>query len=392
MTAPSKIGTSVLIGTGVRSVKLGFVEISVYSLGLYVDPVSCQNVLASYEGSDHNSLLCNPSFYSDFASGLFRKTFRISFCRTIGRDKLVGGFDGPLRARCDASHMVDAEKMLSNLVPCSGVMEGDVLSICCHEDGETINASFREAATGNENALLNMPSGGEGGVWLAFQNLYFDDNTAIPTIRHNATSGLPNVLLVRQEDASGSFEILNDVQKMPSEKEIQEAVELDLAKAGQWTKAKTWSEFAGREASNEDTGYKFGDLTLGVVSALGIRKPKTKSATRSIISENSTKIERLRKELSELQSTNAKIQGDKVATQAALHRSNELLSQSQRSLPLKVICSLALIEILSISTVYITGLSPSKLSVGKILLCIFGSGISWALNNQEATTAKAKQQ
>lgn len=392
MAAPSKIGTDVLIGTGLRSVKLGFTEINVYLLGLYIDPVSCQESLAQYEGSDHNSLLCQPTFYSDFSSGLFRKTFRISFCRTIGRDKLIKGFGDPLRSRCDAAHMADAEKMLSNIIPGSGVKEDDILYICCREDGKNVIVSFAEAATGKEKELLNIESGGQGGVWLAFQNIYFDEETLLPTIRHTATSDLPNVLMKQEEDevnGSSSEEVL-----LPSEKEIEAAIELDLANAGNWQKAKTWSEYAGREASNGDSGYKFGDLTLGVATALRLRTPKLKSKGRSIdekATDDATDAIRLRKELVELRNMTEIVQASRDESQAETIRVNALLADFRRSLPFKVVSCLVMSEIITLIITILTDSSPSKVSAGKILLCLLGGGIVWTMEKKEEDKVKLKK-
>jgi len=94
----------VLIGTGKRVVKLGFLEIHVYQLELYVGAAACRSCLSKFAGMDLNGLLRQPTFYPDFTFGKFRKVFQLKFCRTLSYDKLVGGFEEPLLSRCDARH------------------------------------------------------------------------------------------------------------------------------------------------------------------------------------------------------------------------------------------------------------------------------------------------
>ena len=76
-SAPSLLSNpnNVVIGTGERTVKLGFVEIHVYSLKLFVDAKACRAALVSdFGGMDLNGLLREAStFYPDFTTGKFEK-------------------------------------------------------------------------------------------------------------------------------------------------------------------------------------------------------------------------------------------------------------------------------------------------------------------------------
>ena len=270
-------GIGVLVGTGDRVVKLGFVTINVYSMGLYVDADACRDALLDrFSGQDHDTLLQSPDFFSAFVSGNFRKTFKLKFCRTLSQAKLVAGFEQPLRSRCDPSHEVDCESLLGALVPEDGVDDNDVLTVICDGDMKTLRATFAKAG-GPEQKLIELESGGAGGTWEAFQNLYFDSNTAIPTIRHSAISDLPDVL-VAPGDATLSL------ARKPTMEEIERAVEEGFAQQKRFS----WSEFAGRDVtSDEADGYQFGDITRGVFTKLGFRK----HASSGTVEESSGRLE-----------------------------------------------------------------------------------------------------
>ena len=324
----TKSDNDVLIGTGDRVVKLGFVEIHVYKLELYVDAKQCRRCLAEYAGMDLNGLLRDSSFYTCFTRGKFQKTFRLEFCRTISQAKLVGGFAEPLKSRCDAQHLEDAELLLRNLVPPEGVVEGDVLTLICSGDGETLTGVYQPASGGDEQELMTMTSGGDGGAWLALQNIYFDKDTALPTIRHSAIADLPNVFM--EESAC--------CQKELSQKEIEVAVDEELVYPG--TAKQTWSEFAGRD--NGPPGYKFGDFTLGVVTALGMRKPKSRA--RESMNETTTSTTNTNLETKDLQKKVAQLELQNQALQRTLERTKQRLDESHKELLFKIAAVLALVE------------------------------------------------
>lgn len=356
------------IGTGERTVKLGFVEIHVYSLELYVDAVGCRAILAaSYSGLDLNGLLRESSFYTDFTSGKFEKRFCLTFCRTLSQEKLVGGFDVPLLTRCSDEHESEAKLLLSKLVPSQGVVQGDVLTLKCHADGETLTGLFQSNESDTQEELVQVKSGGTGGAWLALQNIYFDNDTQLPTIRVSSISQLPNVLIV-EEGEKESHAL--------SQQEIEHAVEQEFSSFN--NNKKTWSEFAGRTTGKE--GYKFGDLTLGVVTAMGLRKPPAKQVTRGELSLNDNdtsnniandgdgkahiiddlqhQLEQLQTQVQELESENAHLKQLVVDTETRL----------EAEFPLRIVVALALVEafyclLQTVGDVYISSLTKFQLYV-----------------------------
>jgi len=329
---PTAVGSlnsddNVLIGTGERTVKLGFVEIPVYSLKLYVNAPACRSCL----GMDLDSLLQQGStFYTDFVCGEFEKRFCLTFCRTISKEKLVGGFDVPLKLRCDASHQDDAAILLNNLVPPQGVVEGDVLSLVCSGDGETLTGLYLPVGSTKQQELVSVKSGGVGGAWMALQNIYFDDDTQLPTIRVTAISQLPNVFLLNEMNT-----------REPSQAEIEIAVEKEIS----GKKKQTWSEFAGRTSGGE--GYKFGDLTLGVVTAMGLRtKPLSRGALSltSATDDSTTNAVEKDKEVETLKKQVKEFEIEKKELQDMLANTEKLLLQEDREQPFRIVAALALVE------------------------------------------------
>mmetsp|Transcript_9193 Transcript_9193/g.13372 ORF Transcript_9193/g.13372 Transcript_9193/m.13372 type:complete len:403 (+) Transcript_9193:133-1341(+) len=276
-THPKNIGkenSDVLIGTGERSVKMGFMQINVYSLGLYVDPSSpsFRIAFASYSGvSSHKDLIDDEAgFYRTFVNGGFRKTFRLVFCRTISREKLVNGFAEPLRARVDEEHSNDAEHILEKLVPQNGVADDDMLTIVYEGDGESLVVNFSENKTKQESELVRMKSGGEGGVWRAFQNIFFDSNTAIPDIRRGAVSGLHIVLAEQEQSIEKQEKVKESVKpQQPFEVAVEDANA--VPKSPEKENKKNWSDWAVREG---DPNYKFGDITRGIVATVSGKTQK----------------------------------------------------------------------------------------------------------------------
>jgi len=358
-TMSTTTSDDVLIGTGKRVVKLGFLEIQVYELELYVNAAACRSLLHQYSGLDLNGLLREPTFYQDFTSSKFHKVFRLKFSRTLSQDKLVGGFEEPLTSRCDARHKRDAQVLLNKLVPPPGVVQGDVLSLVCHGDGETLTGLYLPASGGKEQKLVNIKSGGDGGAWLALQNIYFDDDTQLPTIRVSAIAELPNVLLI--ENAS----------KEPSEQEIDFAVEENFS-----NKKKTWSEFAGRTSGGE--GYKFGDFTLGVVTAMGLRQKPAAAIGRgelSLTSESTTRRSDKNVKLKRLQQQVEQLERQNQGLQDSLNNTEQILVESKQEVPFQICVALALTEATcilldSVADIYL--LSLSKLQFYLVAAILLG--------------------
>ena len=245
-------------------------------VGLYVDANKCRESLSEFSGDnapkDHDALLRIPNFYPAFVQGEFTKTFRLIFCRSLSKSKMVGGFAGALHARCDDDHQPQVLEFLDKLFSDDGVNDNDMLTIVCHDDAKTVEASFLKANSTNRQELFKMESGGEGGIWLAFQNLYFDDQTAVPTIRHSAVSLLPNILsqpVSKEGDNDAAKENAKDSEsdnmydKSTNAELVEEAIVEQFVKSDEGF---DWSGFAGREGGKK--GYKFGDLTRGVTKTV----------------------------------------------------------------------------------------------------------------------------
>ena len=252
--APRLPSGDVLIGRGDRVVSVAFVKIHVYALGLYVESAGCRAaLLPRFAGQSHDELLAvGPEFFAQFVGGSFKKTFRLVFCRALPKNKLVKGFEDAFKSRCDAEHKADADRVLDALVPDIGVAEDDVLTIQLEADTKTLSISFHSAATQAEDNRLTMESGGEGGCWTAFQRIFFDDDTPVPTIRHGAIADLPDVLAGEGNTAGESRGALT---RQPTAMQIEAAVDRGLSHVQR--KQMTWSEFAGRDDGG--SGYRFGE-------------------------------------------------------------------------------------------------------------------------------------
>jgi len=216
-------------------------------------------------------------------------------------------------------------------VPPTGVVEGDVLSLVCHGDGETLTGLYVPASGGDEpQTLVELKSGGHGGAWLALQNIYFDDDTQLPTIRVSAIAELPNALLLHDALLS----------KEPSQKEIDSAVAEEFS-----NKKTTWSEFAGRTSGGK--GYKFGDLTLGVVTAMGLQKKPSPAIGRgelSLTSDTKTPSSEYVLKLQQLQQQVEQLEMQNQTLQDSLDNTKQLLVECQQQVPFQIVAALALAE------------------------------------------------
>lgn len=369
---------NVLIGTGKRTVKLGFVEIHVYSLKVFVDAPACRAALVPYFGGmDLDGLLrASSTFYPFFTTGKFKKVFELTFCRSLTKEKLVGGFEEPLKTRCDHAHQDDASLVLSKLVPESGVVQGDVLCLVCHGDGETLTGLYTPAKGGDAQVLVQVSSGGKGGAWLALQNIYFDNDSQLPTIRVSAIQDLPNVLM---DDTS---------DKAPSQAEIESAVQDQLLHPSK--RKQTWSEFAGRTSGKE--GYEFGDLTLGVVTAVGLRKKARRPVKRGQLSLNGMNETRPDKSTEQdFENQVKQLQQNNQELQQSLIDANRLLLQSDRELLFRIVVALTFVEAMyilmdSVVDFYVSSLHKFQFY---IVLAIFIGGYNYYSQQQQMITSKS---
>lgn len=245
-----------LLGTGDRVVNLGFVNIQVYSVAFYVEPCAARSVLAAFAERPLDDCLADPSFYPALVRGKCQKTLVLTFCRSVGRERLTSSFRASLLARVVEAHVGQANVMLDKLLPDNGVADNDVLKITCKFDGKTIEAEYRVADATSFQPMLSIESGGEGGVWESFQNIFFDLKTEIPAIKLGVVTRVPELLASDRADHTAASE------EIAAKKSTRRGSARSLATAPRDENG--WDVFAGR--SDGDPGYHFGDLTRGFYS------------------------------------------------------------------------------------------------------------------------------
>mmetsp|Transcript_58017 Transcript_58017/g.179939 ORF Transcript_58017/g.179939 Transcript_58017/m.179939 type:complete len:370 (-) Transcript_58017:64-1173(-) len=172
------------IGSGLRQVKVAFVEVKVYRCALYVDGAAAADALQPFAGRSHDALCADPAFYARFARAQFRKTLRLTFLRGVGSAKLQAGFRTPLLQRVSGPSAAAAAEALISAVP--DVTEGQVLLFRFKADGRGLELSME-----GQPPLTEVQS---QECWLGIQNIYFDEKTELPAIRRGAVQGVPELL------------------------------------------------------------------------------------------------------------------------------------------------------------------------------------------------------
>jgi hypothetical protein len=224
--------------------------------------------------------------------------------------------------------------------------------------------------------LVQVSSGGKGGAWLALQNIYFDNDSQLPTIRVSAIQDLPNVLM---DDTS---------DKAPSQAEIESAVQEQLLHPSK--RKQTWSEFAGRTSGKE--GYEFGDLTLGVVTAVGLRKKARRPVKRGQLSLNGMNETRPDKSTEQdFENQVKQLQQNNQELQQSLIDANRLLLQSDRELLFRIVVALTFVEAMyilmdSVVDFYVSSLHKFQFYV---VLAIFIGGYNYYSQQQQMITSKS---
>jgi len=183
MSAPERLGDDVLIGEGLRKVKVGWIEVQVYRLSFYVDAPAAAEVLHAFKGLDHPSLCKDDAFYRGLVEGRFRKTFWVTFLRSVVAGKLKTGFRDPLSSRISSSESGAVERLISAL---PDVNEGDVVKFQMHCDGETVELCGTKVS---EPVLVKSQQ-----VWRAVQMIYFDVETEFVDIKRGSVERLPQIL------------------------------------------------------------------------------------------------------------------------------------------------------------------------------------------------------
>ncbi|CBJ33403.1 Similar to Chalcone Isomerase [Ectocarpus siliculosus] len=90
--ASSKTGL-VCLGVGVRVKSVAFVNVNVYTVGLYVEPKGARKALKSYAGRDPEELSKDKSVYRVLGgAGDFSKYLHLVFARSVGAQKVVDAF------------------------------------------------------------------------------------------------------------------------------------------------------------------------------------------------------------------------------------------------------------------------------------------------------------
>ncbi len=178
-----------LLGTGERSIKLGFVTIRVYAMALYADSAGLAEALraAGMVGEDCTLDLGSDAFYRALVQGRFRKTLVLSMQRALPRAKLLESLSKSLLSRVEPAQHSQARDTLEKLCLRDLVL-GDRVELELLEDGETFVGRCGELPE------VRIVSPGPEGIWAAFQNIYFDKNTELPDIRIGAVKLVPSVL------------------------------------------------------------------------------------------------------------------------------------------------------------------------------------------------------
>ena len=225
---------------------MGFVSIQVYSLAFYVDKDGARRTLSSYRDRSHDDLVGDSEFYTALVKAPIQKVFRFTFCRALGKDKIQHAFESALltRLRGDDANAA-AKQLIDKFVPGPGFNTDEVACLVFHADGKTIEALHQLGGQPEPVKVARVESGGEGGVWVGFQNVFFDKDTQMPAIKQGAVAQLPALL---EDGQAGKG-------RGPTQADVEMAALQSMGTQG----TRTWKEKAGRTDGSE--GYKFGDVS-----------------------------------------------------------------------------------------------------------------------------------
>lgn len=176
-----------LCGSGDRAVKLGFITVTIYRAAFFVDAPKAAALFDAAEAEEPRP----GDFFTRLVQGQFRKTFEFTFLRALPEERVRGGFREQLQTRIPATAAGDADQLIK-AVP--QVQEGEHLAIRFAADGEVVEVFGPGASTEGLFAMPPALSLRSRDVWLAFQRIYFDEDTAFPAIRTGAIARLPAVL------------------------------------------------------------------------------------------------------------------------------------------------------------------------------------------------------
>lgn len=176
-----------IVGKGLRSMKIGFVEIKCYRMFFYVDAKGAEEELRRFAGRTHKSLSEDEEFYEHLIAGRFRKTIRMAMMNTRLchrrifvqrlRDSLINERLSSTRAKLDAERLV-------NSVP--EFKHNDIVSLIFASDGETVQLWVTEESPAFEVCSTE--------IWFALQGVFFDARTELTSIRYTAIAGIPELL------------------------------------------------------------------------------------------------------------------------------------------------------------------------------------------------------
>eukprot|EP00927_Polykrikos_kofoidii_P028994 TRINITY_DN25146_c0_g1_i1.p1 TRINITY_DN25146_c0_g1~~TRINITY_DN25146_c0_g1_i1.p1 ORF type:complete len:402 (+),score=74.08 TRINITY_DN25146_c0_g1_i1:78-1208(+) len=266
----------VCVGGGDSIKKIGFVTISAYHLSLYVDPVAAASALGPrYKGCSHAQLASDAAFYKDLVNANFAKRLKMQFTRNVTQSQLQSGMKEPIMQRVtDPACQPDIEKLLASMVDMSC---GDVMNVEFAADGAGLRIVHE-----THGLVLEMSS---RGLWLGFQQAYFDENTVQTAIKAGAVRDFPSAVFGHCDNAGESLENVSNAPSFVSKSS---------------TVKKSWRDFSRRSSGRD--GYKFGDLTRGVVS-----KVRKKKETKDIADNGSEEDigQSLAEKLAELETNHA---------------------------------------------------------------------------------------
>jgi len=279
-----------LVGESLRIAKIAFVELPVYRLAIYVDAPAAAEALAAFAGQPYDTLSSQQDFFDCFVNGRFRKTMHFTFLRKLPKARLQTTFHSALLSRGGPGSAAEVENFTAFM---DSTAEGDVLTVRFQADGEhlEVNASWRASGS----CAFKSPA-----VWLCTQQAYFDKDAEHQAIKLNALRHLPEIVF-------GNGHLQERCDSTSSSNASNEGLALAEAPTGcvQSTlrSRKTWRDFAGR--SNGKDGYKFGDITRGVLAKSKASNKSRRLADESIQADSSldayrTEISELRREYEDL--------------------------------------------------------------------------------------------
>eukprot|EP00927_Polykrikos_kofoidii_P082121 TRINITY_DN8076_c0_g5_i1.p1 TRINITY_DN8076_c0_g5~~TRINITY_DN8076_c0_g5_i1.p1 ORF type:complete len:358 (-),score=53.09 TRINITY_DN8076_c0_g5_i1:78-1151(-) len=230
-------GGEVLVGEGDRYYNIGFSNILVYHLALYVDARGASKALSAQESlkdtagctafasnenlDSEDSECCEAMLHERFIHGRFRKVLRMVLWKMTWRERVLRALRTPLSKRVPADRL----QLVTELVEAFPIVqEGDIVQFIFFDDGEQLEMRHFDKLV---FAVRSTD------LWIALQGVWLDWEAATPELRAGLLSGLPNVFLsqssIQEVDAN------DDVGGLALRVELANArAELKTVSASEW--------------------------------------------------------------------------------------------------------------------------------------------------------------